>query len=114
MVGGRTSNTGGSRGSWLYHAVAAVALEHDLPPVLDLPHVGPVLVQPHVADQQDLPVLDEAREGTVDLFTPGSQPGPVAEVALGGVVPLQHVAVTTLATDSKQLICMREIISNNT
>ena len=91
-----TCDTGGSRGSGLYHAVAAVALEHDLPPVLDLPHVGPVLVQPHVADQQDLPVLDEAREGTVDLFTPGSQPGPVAEVALGGVVPLQHVAVPTL------------------
>ena len=96
MVGGPTSNTGGSRGSGLYHAVATVALEHDLPPVLDLPHVGPVLVQPHVADQEDLAVLDEAREGTVDLFTPGSQPGPVAEVALGGVVPLQHVAVPTL------------------
>ena len=41
-------------------------------------------------------MLDEAREGTVDLFTPGSQTGPVTEVALGGVVPLQHVAVTTL------------------
>ena len=88
--------TGGPRGPGLYHAVAAVALEHDLPPVLDLPHVGPVLVQPHVADQQDLPVLDEAREGTVDLFTPGSQTGPVTEVALGGVVPLQHVAVPAL------------------
>ena len=41
-------------------------------------------------------MLDEAGEGTVDLFTPGSQAGPVTEVALGGVVPLQHVAVPTL------------------
>ena len=30
------------------------------------------------------------------FFTPGSQAGPVAEVALGRVVPLQHVAVPTL------------------
>ena len=98
QLGGRPlpGYAGGARGPGLDHAVAAVALEHDLPPVLDLPHVGPVLVQPHVADQQDLPVLDEAREGTVDLFTPGSQSGPVAEVALGGVVPLQHVAVPAL------------------
>ena len=48
------------------------------------------------------------------FLAPGSEACPVAVVALGGVVPLQHVAVTTLATDSKQLICMREIISNNT
>ena len=36
---------------------------------------------------------------TVIVFTflaPGRHPGPVAEVALGGVVPLQHVAVPTL------------------
>ena len=30
------------------------------------------------------------------FFTPGSQTGPVTEVALGRVVPLQHVAVPTL------------------
>ena len=40
-------------------------LEHDLAAVLYLAHVGPVLVQPHVADQQDLAVLDEAGEGAV-------------------------------------------------
>ena len=57
--------TGGSGGPGLYHTVAPVTLEHDLPPVLDLPDVGPVLVQPHVADEKDLAMLDEAREGTV-------------------------------------------------
>ena len=36
-----TCDTGGSRGSGLYHAVASVALEHDLTTVLDLPDVGP-------------------------------------------------------------------------
>ena len=30
------------------------------------------------------------------FFTPGSQTGPVTEVALGRVVPLQHVAVPAL------------------
>ena len=40
-VRGVTCHTGCPRGPGLYHAVAAVTLEHDLPPVLDLPHVGP-------------------------------------------------------------------------
>ena len=46
-------------------------LEHDLAAVLYLAHVGPVLVQPHVADQQDLAVLDEAGEGAVHWDTRG-------------------------------------------
>ena len=46
-------------------------LEHDLSAVLYLAHVGPVLVQPHVADQQDLAVLDEAGEGAVHWDTAG-------------------------------------------
>ena len=58
-------HTGGSGGSWLYHAVASVTLEHDLPAVLDLPDVWPVLVQSHVTYQEDLAVLYEAREGAV-------------------------------------------------
>ena len=32
---------GGPGGPRVYHAVAAVTLEHDLPPVLDLPHIRP-------------------------------------------------------------------------
>ena len=56
---------GGPGGARVYHAVTAVTLEHDLPPVLDLPDVGPVLVEAHVADQKDLSMLDEARERAV-------------------------------------------------
>ena len=61
-----TCDTSCSRGSGLYHGVSPVTLEHDLSPVLDLPHVGPVLVEAHVPHQEDLPVLHEAGEGTVD------------------------------------------------
>ena len=96
-----TCDTSCSRGSRLYHGVSPVTLEHDLSPVLDLPHVGPVLVEAHVPHQEDLPVLHEAGEGTVDLLAPGSESGPVAEVALRGVVPPQHVSVTTLTTPSE-------------
>ena len=77
-------HAGRPRGPRLDHGVGAVALgndhyhhyhhyhrhyhhlEHDLPPILDLADVGPVLIQPHVADQQDLAVFNEAREGTVN------------------------------------------------
>ena len=40
--------------------------------------------------------VNEDKAGLPTFFTPGSQAGPVAEVALGRVVPLQHVAVPTL------------------
>ena len=36
------------------------------------------------------------------FFTPGSQTGPVTEVALGRVVPLQHVAVPALQYPANQ------------
>ena len=41
-------------------------LEHDLAAVLYLAHVGPVLVEPHVADQQDLAVLNKPGEWAVN------------------------------------------------
>ena len=59
-------DAGGPRGPGLYHGVAPVTLEHDLPRVLDLPDVGPVLVQTHVANEQDLAVLDKPGEGAVN------------------------------------------------
>ena len=46
-----TCDTGGSRGPGLYHAVAAVALEHYLPSVLDLPHVGPAMTSTTSSEQ---------------------------------------------------------------
>ena len=86
---GPTCNTGGSRGSGLNHAVAAVTLEHDLSPVLDLSHVGPVrtsryvdiniktwryqhqdispvFVESHIADEQDLAVVYKAGKWTIN------------------------------------------------
>ena len=59
-------NTCCSRGSRLYHGESPVTLEHDLTTVLDLPHVGTILVETHAADQQDLAVLNEPREGTIN------------------------------------------------
>ena len=51
---------------WVDVSRVATNLEHDLAAVLYLADVGPVLVQAHVADQQDLAVFNEAREGTVN------------------------------------------------
>ena len=51
---GRTplsTDTGGSLGSAQLEPVALVTVEYDLPVVGDLLHVGPVVVQPHVAHQ---------------------------------------------------------------
>ena len=38
------------------------------------------------------------------FFTPRSQTRPVPEVALGGVVPLQHVAVAALQYQANHMI----------
>ena len=43
--------------------VTPVALKHNLPVVPDLPDVGLVLVKANGAKQQDLAILNKAREG---------------------------------------------------
>ena len=72
---------------------ALVAVEDDLPVVGDLLDVGAVVVQAHVAHQQDLAVGEVAGEPAVGLPAGGRGPGPLAVHAGGGVVPGQREPV---------------------
>ena len=83
------------------------------------PDIWPVLIETHISNKQNFPAINEPRKGAVDwdihydeydgqnndddnhdeetFFAPGCHAGPVAEEALGCVVPLQHVTVSTLS-----------------
>ena len=86
-------HTGGSLRSAQLQPVALVTVEYDLPVVGDLLDVGPVVVEAHVAHQEYLAVLEEAREGAVHLLTAGSEAGPVPVVAVSAGSSIQLVAV---------------------
>ena len=83
------------------------------------PDIWPVLIETHISNKQNFPAINEPRKGAVDwdihydeydgqnndddnhdeetFFAPGCHAGPVAEEALGCVVSLQHVTVSTLS-----------------
>jgi len=74
---------------------ALVAVEDDLPVVGDLPDVGAVVVQAHVANQQDLAVVQVSGEAAVLLLAGGGQPGPVAIHTSGLLLPPQLEPILT-------------------
>ena len=68
-----------------------------------MPDVGPVVVQPHVAHQQDLAVLQVAGEGTVLHPARRAPAGPVPVDACCPTLSLQSVAwITELCVSHNQ------------
>lgn len=69
------------RGSVVQH-VTFVAIVHNLLVVHNLPDVGPVIVDTHVAHQEHLPVLDETGKRAEHLVAMGNVSDPIAVLAL--------------------------------
>ena len=60
--------TGDAGGTWrpVIQDVTAVALVHYLPVIGHFANVRSVIIEAHVTDQKDLPVLDVARERAIN------------------------------------------------
>ena len=86
----------GGAGGAIGQFVAPATLEEDLSVVLDLAHVGPVVVEAHVSHEQDFAALYVAGELAVDELTARRLARPVAEVTGRRILSLEDEPVFAL------------------
>ena len=70
-----------------------VAVKEDLSVVGDLLDVRSVVIETHVANQENLAMVEISRERTVRLLTTGGSSGPITIHACCGVVSFQFVTI---------------------
>ena len=86
----------GGAGGPVGQFVTPAALKEDLPVVLHFAHVRAVVIEAHVAHEEDLAAFDVSGELAVDELAARRHAGPVAEVTGRRVLPLQDEAVLAL------------------
>ena len=102
----------GGAGGPVGQLVPPAALEEDLPVVLDLAHVRAVVVEAHVAHEQDFAALYVAGELAVDELAARRHAGPVPEVTGRRVLALQDEPVLALEQRRAAVVGARHLRDN--